>query len=415
MLPGGLWGESQVVASVVRGAPATGGVAGDVAAWLETRGGSATVAAAARALKRPVWDALDRLARVGAVSLRVEPPDTDAGGLTERVATLAGDPPTLLERDALFKRAPKQRRLYEALEALGGSAIVRHIVGQLGFTPAVVRALERRGLVRLGDAERLRDPFAALPGVPPPPRLTGDQQAALAALQALGPGDGAVLFGVTGSGKTLVYLEAVRRALAAGRGAIVLVPEIGLTPQTVSRLRGAFGDQVAVLHSALSDGERADAWRLLRRGERRVAVGARSAVFAPVADLGMIVLDEEHEASYKNGETPRYHAREVAAVRARIEGASLVLGSATPSLETMVLAERTAPAGAPPGAGRGAAAAAGGADRPAGRPQGDRHRRGGLVRAARRRHRGDARPRRAGPPAAQPPRLRRVPAVSRLR
>jgi primosomal protein N' (replication factor Y) (superfamily II helicase) len=144
---------------------------------------------------------------------------------------------------------------------------------------------------------------------------------------------------VTGSGKTLVYLEAVRRVLARGAGAIVLVPEIGLTPQTVSRLRGAFGDDVAVLHSALSDGERADAWRRLRRGERRVAVGARSAIFAPVANLGMIVVDEEHEASYKNGETPRYHTREVAFVRAKLEGAAVILGSATPSLETMVRAE----------------------------------------------------------------------------
>ena len=103
----------------------------------------------------------------------------------------------------------------------------------------------------------------------------------------------------------------------------------------MSRLRGAFGGQVAVLHSALSDGERADAWRLLRRGERKVAVGARSAIFAPVQDLGVIVVDEEHEASYKNGETPRYLTRDVATVRARLEGASLVFGSATPSLETM--------------------------------------------------------------------------------
>ena len=158
MLPAGLWGESQVVASLVRGARSTGGLAGDVAGWLEARGGSATVAAAARALKRPVWDALDRLARIGAVTLRVEPPDTDAAGVTERVATLAGDPPTLLEREALFKRSPRQRRLYEALEAMGGSALVRHITGQLGFTAGVIRALEGRGLVRVGHAERLRDP-----------------------------------------------------------------------------------------------------------------------------------------------------------------------------------------------------------------------------------------------------------------
>jgi primosomal protein N' (replication factor Y) len=148
------------------------------------------------------------------------------------------------------------------------------------------------------------------------------------------PGAGALLFGVTGSGKTLVYLELIRQAIDQGQGAILLVPEIALTPQTVSRVRGVFGEQVAVLHSGLSDGERADAWRLLHRGDRRVAVGARSAVFAPVRNLGVIVVDEEHEPSYKNGETPRYHAREVAAVRAQLEGARVVLGSATPSLDT---------------------------------------------------------------------------------
>ena len=339
MLPSGLWGESHVIASLVSGARLPGGLAGEVAAWLEERGGEAPVSAVARGLRRPVWDVLDRLARVGAVAFRVEPPDIEGAALTERVAALAGEPPTLLEREDLFRRRPKQRRLYEALEQLGGSALVRHLTAQLGFGPAVLKALEQRGLVRIGQAERLRDPFSAFPATPPPAELTADQRAALAAVEALGPGEGAVLFGVTGSGKTAVYIEAVRRALAAGRGAIVLVPEIGLTPQTVSRLRGAFGDEVAVLHSALSDGERADAWRLLRRGERRVAVGARSAIFAPVADLGMIVLDEEHEASYKNGEAPRYHARDVAGVRARLEGARLVLGSATPSLETMVLAE----------------------------------------------------------------------------
>ncbi len=340
MLPGGMWGESQVVASLVRGARRPGGLAGEVMEWLERRGGDAPVSTAVRALKRPMWDVLGRLARVGAVSLRVEPPDTEAAALTERVATLAGDQPTLLERDALFRRSPRQRRLYEVLEQLGGSALVRHVTGRLGFSAAVLRALEQRGLVRIGRAERMRDPFAECSGVPPPSSLTPAQRDALRTIQALGPGEGALLFGVTGSGKTLVYLEAVRRVLAAGRGAIVLVPEIGLTPQAVSRFRGAFGDQVAVLHSALSDGERADAWRLLRRGERRVAVGARSAIFAPLPALGMIVLDEEHEASYKNGETPRYHARDVAAVRARIEGAVLVLGSATPSLEAMALAER---------------------------------------------------------------------------
>jgi primosomal protein N' (replication factor Y) len=264
----------------------------------------------------------------------------DAERVTERILSLAADAPSLLERERLFRRRRRQRDLYEALESLGGRTPVRHAVEQLGFSDAVVRSLVRSGLARVELAERFRDPFADAPTAAPPTDATPDQQAALTAIEALRPGRGALLFGVTGSGKTFVYLEAVRRALAAGRGAIVLVPEIGLTPQTVSRLRGAFGDQVAVLHSGLSDGERADAWRLLRRGVRRVAVGARSAVFAPVADLGIVVVDEEHEASYKNNEAPRYHAREVAAVRARLEGARLVLGSATPSLEAMALAAR---------------------------------------------------------------------------
>jgi primosomal protein N' (replication factor Y) len=335
MLPAGLWGESQVIVKRAPGQWRIGGLAGEVLARLEARGGEAAVALLSRVLRRPVWEAVDRLASVGAVSLRVEPPDTAGSAATERVVALHGEPPTLLERDTLFKRRARRRELYEALESLGGSAPVHHVVEQLGFGEAVIRGLVAQGLAKMTTAERVRDPFGDSPGTPPPSTLTPAQTEAVGVIEALPPGGSALLFGVTGSGKTLVYLEAVKRVLARGRGAIVLVPEIGLTPQTVSRLRGAFGDQVAVLHSALSDGERADAWRLLRRGERRVAVGARSAIFAPVQDLGIVVVDEEHEASYKNGEAPRYLTRDVAAVRARLEGASLVLGSATPSLEAM--------------------------------------------------------------------------------
>ena len=254
---------------------------------------------------------------------------------TERVITLGQQRLTLVEREAAFKRSPRQRRLYEALEELGGTAAAGHLKKQLGFSDAVIASLAERGLVTIELAERVRDPFAAEPASPPPGATTDAQRAALDEIARLGPGETALIFGVTGSGKTFVYLEAVRAALEQGRGAIILVPEIGLTPQTVARVRGVFGDQVAVLHSGLSDGERADAWRALRRGDRKVAVGARSAIFAPVKDLGIIVLDEEHEASYKNGEAPRYHAREVAAVRARLEGARLILGSATPSPEIM--------------------------------------------------------------------------------
>ncbi|NNL30760.1 MAG: primosomal protein N', partial [Gemmatimonadetes bacterium] len=136
------------------------------------------------------------------------------------------------------------------------------------------------------------------------------------------------------SGKTLVYIELLREVLARGKTAIVLVPEISLTPQTVSRFRAHFGDRVAVLHSGLSDGERYDAWRMLRSGQRTIAVGARSALFAPLDDLGAVVVDEEHDGSYKQSEAPRYHARDLAVVRAHRHGAVCVLGSATPSLES---------------------------------------------------------------------------------
>ncbi|HEU4763743.1 MAG TPA: primosomal protein N' [Gemmatimonadales bacterium] len=334
VLPAGLWGASQVVMVREAGAVEVGGTAAQLLDWLDRRGGEAAVATAARALKRPMWEVVNRLARIGALSLRVEPPETAGSAATERVLILTGTGLPLLERDRIFGRAREQRRLFETLEELGGSATTRHLTERLGFGDSVVKGLVARRLARLEQAERIRDPFADEPGTPPPAELTDAQRAALAAIATLAPGQGALLFGVTGSGKTLVYLEAIRAALAAGRGAIILVPEIALTPQTVRRVRGAFGDQVAVLHSALSDGERADAWRLLHRGERRVAVGARSALFAPVRDLGVLVVDEEHEASYKNGEAPRYHARDVAAVRARLEGARLVLGSATPSVET---------------------------------------------------------------------------------
>ena len=335
VLPSGLWGASRVIAVVENPSGVPGGTAAELLAWVARRGGEAPVAAITKAFKKPVWDTLDRLVRVGAISLRVEPPKVEGDVATERIVGLTGQRPTLVEREALFKRSPKQRRLYEALEELGGTAPARHLKEQLGFSDTVISALVERRLISVEHAERVRDPFAAEPATPPPASATEDQRRALNEIASVEPGEAGLLFGVTGSGKTYVYLEAIRSALARGHGAILLVPEIGLTPQTVARVRGAFGDQVAVLHSGLSDGERADAWRLLRRGERRVAVGARSAVFAPVKDLGIIVLDEEHEASYKNGESPRYHAREVAQVRARLEGAQLLLGSATPSPETM--------------------------------------------------------------------------------
>lgn len=334
MLPAGLWGESRLLLRVVAASPG-GGLAGQLHHWLERRGGEGALAAAQRAFRKPLWEVADRLVRAAAAEWVVEPADVAAAVATETRLVLSGEPLTLLERERRFQRAPRQRALYDTLEALGGTAAVGHLKDRLGFGDGVIRALLATGVVRRETVESPRDPFADDPGTPAPAVPTPNQTEALTRIAALPAGGEALLFGVTGSGKTLVYLEAIRRAVEMGKGGLILVPEIALTPQTVSRVRGVFGDSVAVLHSGLSDGERADAWRAIRRGTKRVVVGARSAVFAPLDRLGVIVVDEEHEASYKNGETPRYHARDVARVRARIAGAALLLGSATPSLETI--------------------------------------------------------------------------------
>jgi primosomal protein N' (replication factor Y) len=262
----------------------------------------------------------------------------DAPGREERLLVIAQELPTLLARDEAFKRAPQQRQLYELLEQLGGRSAVAHLVERLGCTPSVVQGLVKRGLARIERASRIRDPFADRQPAPAAKlEPSAAQRAAIDSIAASAPGAVTLLHGITGSGKTLVYIELLKRVvIEQGKSAIVLVPEIALTPQAVDRFRAVFGDQVAVLHSGLSDGERLDAWRALQRGERRIAVGARSAVFAPLPNLGAIIVDEEHESSYKQAETPRYHAREVAIVRAREAAAFCVLGSATPSLETWV-------------------------------------------------------------------------------
>jgi len=258
----------------------------------------------------------------------------------ERVLVLTERVESLLERERVFKRAPKRRAAYEALEALGGSAPLSHLVERMQLSASALHGLVRQGLARVDRVLETRDPFSGLSSAPPPV-LTADQQRVVAAVAGTRVDTPVLIHGVTGSGKTLVYLDVLRGVVASGHGAILLVPEIALTPQTVARVRGVFGDQVAVLHSGLSDGERVDAWRALRRGEKRVAVGPRSAVFAPVQRLGAIVVDEEHEPTYKQGSAPRYNARDAAIERAHLEGgARVILGSATPALETLDLAAR---------------------------------------------------------------------------
>ena len=221
-----------------------------------------------------------------------------------------------------------------------GGGWMQQLVKEFKTSPSTLRTLAQKGCVAIAPRQARRDPLAGRSVVPTRPLKLNDMQArALAAILAASSRP-VLLHGVTGSGKTEIYLQAIAKLLEQGKGAIVLVPEIALTPQTVRRFAGRFGDQVAVLHSALSDGERYDEWHRIRTGEARVVVGPRSAVFAPVANLGLIVVDEEHDPSYKQDETPRYHARDVAVMRARFEGARIVLGSATPSLESWLNAQQ---------------------------------------------------------------------------
>lgn len=208
---------------------------------------------------------------------------------------------------------------------------------------AVIQRLAKKGVVRVEHRRRLRGVDGSVLSSAQAPRrtaeqLTRGQREALEVIRGArerGRGDVVLLDGVTGSGKTEVYLTAIEETLAAGRDACVLVPEIALTPQTVGRFRARFGERVAVLHSRLGVGERYDQWDMVRSGEARVVVGARSALFAPLANPGLYVIDEEHESTYKQSSSPRYHAREVAARLAKIHGGALVLGSATPSLESL--------------------------------------------------------------------------------
>ena len=250
----------------------------------------------------------------------------------------------------------RQSAVLDALAA--GPAAVSAVARLTGADHATVRSLERRGLVRLENAaEPSRRPsldgVGARAGAVEP---TAAQRAALDTIldRMAAPAEPLLLHGVTGSGKTEVYLRAVAAALERGRSAIVLVPEIALTPQTAGRFVERFGDAVAVMHSRLSPRERYDEWWRMRRGEARVCVGPRSAVFAPFTDLGLIVVDEEHDGSYKQEGDPRYDARVVAEHRAALEGALLLAGSATPRPESLVrherivLAERVDGRGLPP-------------------------------------------------------------------
>jgi primosomal protein N' (replication factor Y) len=250
----------------------------------------------------------------------------------ERFAVLVSDTrlPSLTE---------KQQAILAELAASGGELPLAEL-RRRDLPSSTLQTLVRRGLVRIEE----RPELFRLGGLPPtaaPFSLNAAQIDALATLtSALGAFHPFLLHGITGSGKTAVYLAAMQKALDRGLSSILLVPEIGLTPQTAGLLDAAFGQKVALLHSALTPEERSEQWRRIRRGDAPIVVGTRSAIFAPAPSLGLILVDEEHDQSYKQEETPRYNARDVAVMRAKLAGAVVVMGSATPSLESWHNAER---------------------------------------------------------------------------
>ena len=241
--------------------------------------------------------------------------------------------------------AAKQLALLQGLQMLNGETIMQRDFSQrFDVSDAVIRTGEQKGWLKKTAIEVYRDPYATANIKPTKPlKLNSEQQVAVNQIVAAVDEPATTTFlleGVTGSGKTEVYLQSIAAALAQGKTALMLVPEISLTPQMVQRVKGRFGKAVAVLHSGLSSGEKYDEWRRIRRHEAQVVVGARSAVFAPLDNLGLIIMDEEHESSYKQDDAPRYHARQVALWRSQYHHCPVVLGSATPSLETRARAQK---------------------------------------------------------------------------
>ncbi len=269
-------------------------------------------------------------------------------GLIEFSYKLKSDPKVKIERiivteenaspdDKLREKNPAKSRILDFISTHKRVPYSK-IKEIFGGVSSHIKWLAARGFVRIESEEVSRDPFSEIQFIREiPPRLTPDQEIALTKI-----GEGAkrgrfspfLLHGVTGSGKTEVYLRVIDEVIKKGKEALVLVPEISLTPQLVKRFRGRFGKKVAVIHSALSDGERFDAWRVARRGNVKIIIGARSAIFAPFKNLGIIVVDEEHEPSYKQEEAPCYHARDLALVLGKMTNSVVVLGSATPSVES---------------------------------------------------------------------------------
>lgn len=284
----------------------------------------------------PDNDLPERLARMGAL-VRSDDAFRRIGDATIRMVRPAADAGSMAEIMSDIRCTEKQKRVLKLLEDVG-CASIREIGYYCSVTSAVVSALEKKGLVETYDSEILRSPYetAAKPEIESTV-LNEEQQKAfdeLVALYKSGTPSASLLYGVTGSGKTQVYMNLIDRVISDGRHVIVLVPEISLTPQMLSLFLQRYGSRVAVLHSGLAIGERMDEWKRIKRGEAQITVGTRSAVFAPVENLGLIIMDEEQEHTYKSESAPRYHARDIARFRCARNNALLLLTSATPSIET---------------------------------------------------------------------------------
>ncbi|HLH44326.1 MAG TPA: primosomal protein N' [Bryobacteraceae bacterium] len=313
---------------------ASGDAASQILRLLDSRPLSASYLTKKLSNARSVLRSLEKKGMV-AVEERAEPRDPLRASATRlRVEFCARS-----SERAAPKLSKAERELLSFLELHPGSHNLASLESSVPKASLAARSLARRELVALA-----LEPLAVSFGIPRAPHpLNSHQQAAFSAISGALQTGGFhpfLLEGVTGSGKTEVYLNAIDAALALGRSALMLVPEIGLTPAVAGQFHHRFGERVAILHSAFLDSERAQQWRRIRSGEARVVVATRSGVFAPMQNLGLIVVDEEHDQSYKQQETPRYHGRDVAVVRARDSGATLVLGSATPSLESRYNAER---------------------------------------------------------------------------
>ena len=281
---------------------------------------------------------IPKMAKAGLVEIALEEKEEKAKPKLQRVAKL------LSPTDEGKKPNAAQQKVIDALTQNNGEMPASDLIKLAEVSASVLKTLEKRGLLEITEQEVFRDPLfhATLPEITDI-SLTGAQSEVLQKVEtaiAAKKYQTFLLYGITGSGKTEIYIRAMRSALAQGRTAMMLVPEIALTPIFSRRLRAIFGDEVAILHSSLSVGERFDEWRRLKSGEARIAIGTRSAVFAPMENLGVVVVDEEHDTSYRQHEPPFYHGRDVAIMRANMSGAVVILGSATPSLESFYNAER---------------------------------------------------------------------------